>query len=355
MTLKNITEVEAGEYAEKIVATVREPLIVLDNDLKVISANKSFYQTFKVDPERTQGQFIYDLGDGEWNIPKLRSLLEDVLPQNDIFENYEVEHDFKTIGPKIMLLNARRLDGMQKILLAIEDITERKHAEESIKDAAEVRTRFASMVTHEIGNPLATIQLALDGLLNETNATDVQRRSLDIAKRSIDRLNRLTRNILDYQKMILNKTEFDMKENDINKTVGEACEGMALLGRAKGLDLVATLDEKLPKIAFDKDKIIQVLVNLLNNAIKFTDKGRISVVSRRDESSVHISVQDTGDGIASKDMGRLFKTFEKLNTDRDGTGLGLAISKEIILAHNGKIWAESELGKGTTVHFTLPV
>ena len=115
---------------ESIVETVREPLIVLDADLRVISANKSFYRSFKVNPKETQGRLIYDLGNRQWNIPKLRKLLEDILPKSTTIENYEIEHDFKTIGPKTMLLNARRLESTHMILLAIEDITERKKVEE---------------------------------------------------------------------------------------------------------------------------------------------------------------------------------------------------------------------------------
>jgi PAS domain S-box-containing protein len=127
---------EARKYAESIVETVRGPLIVLDAGLKVISANHSFYQTFKVNPEETQGRFIYDLGNRQWDIPKLRTLLEDILPKNSAFDSYEIEHDFETVGPKTMLLNARRLDTVQMVLLAIEDITERKQTEEEIKNLA---------------------------------------------------------------------------------------------------------------------------------------------------------------------------------------------------------------------------
>ena len=121
---------EARQYAESIVETVREPLLVLDADLRVSSVNASFYRTFQVTPEKTQGQLIYDLGNRQWDIPALRELLEQIIPQNTTFEDYEVEHDFATIGQKTMLLNARRIyrevNKTQMILLAIEDITERK-------------------------------------------------------------------------------------------------------------------------------------------------------------------------------------------------------------------------------------
>jgi len=126
---------EAREYAESVINTVREPLIVLDQDLRVVSVSRSFYEFFKVKPEETVGQLIYDLGNKQWDIPKLRELLETILPQKTTFDNYEVEHDFATIGRRIMLLNARQIErvlGKERIiLLAIEDITERKKLEEA--------------------------------------------------------------------------------------------------------------------------------------------------------------------------------------------------------------------------------
>ena len=118
---------KSQEYSESIIDTVREPLLVLDADLRVVSASRSFYEVFKVKPKETVGQLIYDLGNKQWDIPKLRELLEDILPKKATFDNYEVEHDFATIGRRVMLLNARRIpmppEKPKVILLAIEDIT----------------------------------------------------------------------------------------------------------------------------------------------------------------------------------------------------------------------------------------
>ena len=128
----------AREYAESIVATVREPLLILDPELRVRSANRSFYETFKVDPAETNGRSIYDLGNGQWNIPALRTLLEEILPLHVSFDDFEVEHNFAHIGPKTMLLNARCFppEGRyEAILLAIEDITESKRAASLLKEA----------------------------------------------------------------------------------------------------------------------------------------------------------------------------------------------------------------------------
>jgi len=141
------TEIQdAREYAENIVETVRKPLVVLNSDLKILTANQSFYDTFQVKPKETIGKFIYDLGNRQWDIPKLRVLFEDILPHDTVFNGYEVEHDFLDIGHKIILLNAREIFrkkiGSHIILLAMEDITERKLAEKVLRDSEE---RFRSM------------------------------------------------------------------------------------------------------------------------------------------------------------------------------------------------------------------
>jgi transcriptional regulator with GAF, ATPase, and Fis domain len=134
---------------ENILGSIREPLIVLDPDLKVIRANASFYRSFSVKPEQTEGVLIYDLGNRQWDIPKLRELLEDILPRNSVFNDFEVEHIFENIGPKIMHLNARRInrDGNQTelILLAIEDVTEREYYKRNLEELVEKRTAELSV------------------------------------------------------------------------------------------------------------------------------------------------------------------------------------------------------------------
>jgi PAS domain S-box-containing protein len=160
------------EYSESIINTIREPLIALDQDLRVVSVSRSFYEVFKAKPEETVGQLIYDLGNKQWDIPKLRDLLETILPQKTTFDNYEVVHDFATIGRRVMLLNARqiqRASGKERIiLLAIEDITERREIEaglektrkelEIIKKTADDVSEFAESIINTVREPL----LALD-------------------------------------------------------------------------------------------------------------------------------------------------------------------------------------------------
>lgn len=132
--MKELEIQDALEYTKGIINTVREPLIILYEDLTVALANRSFYQAFKVKPGKTEGEFIYNLGNRQWDIPKLRELLESILPKTTSFDNFEVEHDFPDIGKRIMLLNACRIyleaNRTKLIILAIEDTTEGKKIEE---------------------------------------------------------------------------------------------------------------------------------------------------------------------------------------------------------------------------------
>jgi PAS domain S-box-containing protein len=130
------------DYAEATIRTARDPLIVLRADLRVNTANEAFYKTFKTTPDQTEGRLIYDLGDQQWNIPKLRILLEDILPRDSFFDDLELTHDFSQIGRRTMMLNARRLEledgAAQMILLAIEDVTERQQADAATASLAEI-------------------------------------------------------------------------------------------------------------------------------------------------------------------------------------------------------------------------
>jgi chemotaxis protein methyltransferase CheR len=132
------------EFFNSVLGSVREPLMVLDSELKVVKANHAFYRTFSVKPDETEGVLIYDLGNRQWNIPRLRVLIEDILPRNTAFNDFEVEHNFEAIGPKVMHLNARRIyreaNQTQLILLAIEDVTEREYYKRHLEEMVEERT-----------------------------------------------------------------------------------------------------------------------------------------------------------------------------------------------------------------------
>src|ERR1700678_716321 len=175
LAMEDVTERRRSEadlkaietYAQNIVDTVREPLLILDTTLRVRSGNRAFYQTFQVSLEETENRLIYELGNGQWDIPDLRTLLEDIVPMSSVFNDFELEHDFPAIGRRVMLLNARKLQAGhhgELLVLAMEDVTERRRAEEEVakaKEAAETANRtkslFLANMSHELRTPLNAI------------------------------------------------------------------------------------------------------------------------------------------------------------------------------------------------------
>ena len=169
LAMEDVTERRRSEadlkaietYAQNIVETVREPLLILDTTLRVRSANRAFYQTFQVSLEETENRLIYELGNGQWDIPVLRTLLEDIVPLSSVFNDFEWEHDFPTIGRRVMLLNARKLQTGrhgESLLLAMEDVTERRRAEkgagkETAGMAKKSKSQFPATRSHELRAP----------------------------------------------------------------------------------------------------------------------------------------------------------------------------------------------------------
>ncbi|MFH1305424.1 MAG: sensor histidine kinase, partial [Candidatus Omnitrophota bacterium] len=242
-----------------------------------------------------------------------------------------------------------------------DEITHRTEVEKKLKTALQIKADFTARVSHELRTPLTAIKegvaLVLDGTAGKIS--DEQKNFLGIAKRNVDRLARIINNVLDFQKLDDGRMLFDMRENDMNESILAAREQIMPLAETKGLHIQSLLDKDLPKIQFDRDMIMQVLTNLLSNAVKYTEKGTITVSSDREGNLIRVSVNDTGCGVKKDDLPRLFLRFEQLESLKDrktgGTGLGLAIARQIITSHKGRIWAESEPGKGSTFHFTLPI
>src|SRR5436305_2030520 len=156
-------------YSQDIVDTVREPLLMLDTTLRVHSANRAFYQTFHVSLEETENRLIYELGNGQWDIPALRTLLEDIVPKNSVFSDFELEHTFPVLGRRVMLLNARKLKAGnhgELLVLAMEDVTERKRSEEEVakaKATAEATERTKGQILDTASQPLRTLDTTIRG------------------------------------------------------------------------------------------------------------------------------------------------------------------------------------------------
>jgi signal transduction histidine kinase/GGDEF domain-containing protein len=273
----------------------------------------------------------------------------------------DVIRDDKEPGIAEMRVVETQWDSQRAWLALLRDITERKKAEEKLKETMKIKSEFISTVSHELRTPLTSIKggiaFVLNGLAGDIN--EEQKELLGIAKKNVDRLARLINDVLDFEKLGSGKMKFNLQANDINQILKDVYETTASSAKNVGLDLLLELDSSLPRCSFDSDKITQVLTNLVTNALKFTEKGTITIKTTKTEDAVQVSVSDTGYGIRKEDMPKLFNRFEQLghggDTKTGGTGLGLAISKEIIERHGGKICVESNPGKGSKFTFTLPV
>lgn len=252
------------------------------------------------------------------------------------------------------------IDGSKHVVIAIDDITDRKIAEEKLKETMEMKSQFISTVSHELRTPLGCIKEAISIISDEIGGpvNDQQRKFLDMAKRNVDRLAALVNEVLDFQRLESNRVKLDIQEHSVKDVVEEAYQSMAALAKKKSIDICLELEGSLPKARFDNAKIIQVLTNLLSNAVKFTpDGGRISIGATRQNEELVMRVSDTGMGIPKEALSKLFEHFYRVHrpgVEIQGTGLGLAIVKKIVMLHEGRIEVESEVNKGTAFIIYLP-
>jgi two-component system, chemotaxis family, CheB/CheR fusion protein len=366
------------DYAQAIVETVREPLLVLNLNLEAIAANRSFYETFQVAPSQTEQRSIFDLGNRQWNNPHLRSRLEELLANDTQFQDFEVEFDFEEIGQKIMLLNARKMpqvEEVQLILLAIEDITERKQLqaqqaqlliqEQTARSAAEAANRskdqFLSTLSHELRNPLNYIvgwaSMLRTKKLNEAKTAQ----ALETIERGAKALNQLIEDILDISRITTGKFKLNPQVVEIAPLVRAAIAIVHLSADAKNIKIQSRLASVTEKILGDPTRLQQIIWNLLTNAIKFTPKGgKIKVTLKYVDAQAQIQVSDTGQGISSEFLPYVFDRFRQADGSKtrsnSGLGLGLSIVRHLVELHGGTVDAESPgEGQGATFTVRLPL
>lgn len=349
---------QAKNYAESIVDTAREPMLVLNKDFTVNSANRAFYKTFKVSKKATEGKSIYQLGNGQWNLPALRKLLEDILPHNSSFDGLEVASEFEKIGVRTMLLNARKLwrvgNHTEMILLAFEDVTEKKQAEQ-------FRNAFIGVASHELRGPVSTIKGYAQILQKRAEKTGDKLASGTLAKVNgqVSKLNELINHLLDISRIQSGKLQLDKVHFDLNSLAAVITDELQSATQTHQLILEGNIKEN---VFADKFRIGQVLTNLTSNAIKYSPQaGKVTITLSEDKSgsSCQVSVQDYGMGISPEEQQNLFQAFSRVRNAQSrkiqGIGLGLHISAEIIREHGGRIWMESKPEDGSTFHFSLPL
>ena len=225
----------------------------------------------------------------------------------------------------------------------------------------EMKSQFIATVSHELRTPLSSMReaviIVLDGVAGRINKD--QQHFLDVAKRNIDRLSRLIDDVLDFQKLNAGKMRLNMQSNSIAAAINEVFNTMQPNAAKSGVHLAVDVQRNLPTAVYDNDRILQVLINLVNNAIKFTPQGgRVQISASGEPDHVIVRISDTGYGIPKEDLSKIFDRFYRVSRpgkEIKGTGLGLAIVSKIVAAHGGRIEVESELEKGTIFTLFLPL
>ncbi len=386
---------ELHNYNEAILATIHEPMLILDKNIRVKSVNKSFCKTFQVQEEDVIGILLYKLSNNHWNISRLRELLEDIVSNNRPFHNFEVEHTFPVVGHKILLLNAHRIvqlsDNEELIILTIVDITdvrqlaielqlkEKKVLEEQLeiekkaKNNAQIKTQiaedtvkakqqFLSNMSHEIRTPMNAI-IGFTHVVLKTDLNKEQKEYINAIKVSGDALIVLINDILDLAKVDAGKMTFEQKPFNLSDAISTMLQLFEPKIKEKNLVLLKEYDETIPKTVIgDPMRLRQIILNLMSNAVKFTAKGSLTIRVRllkeeAENTTIEFELEDTGIGIREDRLEHIFNNFEQAGKETQssygGTGLGLAIVKQLVERQGGTISVRSELGKGSTFCFIM--
>jgi signal transduction histidine kinase len=348
--------------------TIREPLLVLDADYRVIQTNRAFFRTFRVSPRDTIGEILFELGDGQWNVPSLRALLRDRLASELAVDDVDIDHVFPGIGRKIMRLNARLVmtgpDVPRIILLAIEDVTDRWLTEQrlaahrgELQRSNAALHEFAFVASHDLQEPLRKIisfgeqlQISVAPLLDGKPSL-----YLDRMMNAAARMRSLIIDLLSYSQVSTSA------ESLARVDLGEITRGVVGDLETAIADAGGRVDVgELPVIEADGLQMRRLMQNLLGNALKFRRKDEPPLVRISASARAHdmwtILVNDNGIGFKEEHRDRIFRMFERLHTREqyEGSGVGLAICRRIVERHGGTIAATSTTDQGTTFTVTLP-
>jgi two-component system CheB/CheR fusion protein len=387
-------------YAESIVATIREPILVLNADLHVISANRSFYTGFQTTQQETEGKLIFELGNKQWDIPALRKLLLEILPEHTNIVDYEVIHDFPDLGERIMLLNAKKIfrdsTGDQSILLAMEDITEKRKIEralviltEELEKKISERTvslneantdllhsnqnleQYAYIASHDLQEPLRKIRI-FSALLETTYFKDLPESGRALVGKiitSAERMSLLIKGVLNFSKLL--HTDSAFTKTSLHTILNDVVSDFELLIAEKGAVITCL---PLPEIEAMPMLINQLFYNLVSNSLKFSKPGVAPIITIscrllsageiQEHSSLDIAFPyyeidftDNGIGFQQQYADQIFDVFKRLHgiDQFPGTGIGLALCKKIVMRHHGAIYGTSDETNGASFRIILPL
>ncbi len=360
------------EFNEEILNNVNLAIHVVDKDMNILAVNDELIRLSRgrIKKDKIINKNLFEA------FPFLKERLIDkeyeyVIRTGEIFLSEEkTEYHDEIIYTSTSKIPVKDKSGnVEKIITVIKDVSEQRKLEEELKDSYEelrltylklkelykVKDSFLSNVSHELRTPLTSVQ-GYTELLLEEDINEEQRHKLEIILRNSKRLSRLIKSLLDTTLIESRNIQLDLQMVSINELVAQVAEDMKTIALVKNLPIYIEIPQ-LPLIQGDRDRLMQVFSNILDNAIKFTITGEIRIKAGDENENVHINVSDTGIGIPEDKLEKIFNRFYHSNSSNarryGGVGVGLWISKNIVDAHGGKIWAESK-NRGSTFHILLP-
>lgn len=344
---------KAAQEWQRTFDSITDLVFIQDSEYTIAKVNKAFAKAMKVKPEEIIGKKCHEVVHGR-NTPWPGCPFQNVL---DSKKGYSEEVDGQNIGTPLLVTVSPIFDETGKLVGAVhvaKDITERRKVEN-------LKNEFVSMVSHELRTPLSIIKEGVSLVLDEIpgKVNEKQRDILNMSSENIGRLARIIDNLLDISKIEAGKLKLKKTLVDLSQIVKIACEEWRLKSSKKAQDLRCSIPDKPISISVDPDKIIQVLDNLISNAVKYTpEKGRIRIKLTDSKDNVKISISDTGRGISKKDLPKVFDKFQQFGRTSgpgaNGTGLGLAITKNLVREHGGTIKVESKVNKGSKFTVVFP-
>ncbi|MGA2590701.1 MAG: chemotaxis protein CheB [Bryobacteraceae bacterium] len=370
---KNAALAQARDFAMSIVETVRQPLLVLDTDLRVRMANRAFYRTFQTSPPEAEGKVIYALSRGSWDLPGLRDSLDRLLQGRNSFPDFEIERDFPTVGHRSLVLGGCHINHLKMILLAVDDITERKLAQQALHKSEEhlrqsqkmeAVGRLAGGIAHDFNNLLTAIIGYSDLLVDTLSGNEPAIQQVLEIKTAGNRAASLTQQLLAFSR----RQVLQPKVLDLNVIVAEFDR---MLRRLVGERINVAIDcaSALWQVRADPGEIGRAIMNLSLNARDAMPAGGTlaietvnATLTEADATEqdlapgryVTMAVRDTGVGMNAELQAHIFEPFFTTKETGRGTGLGLATVLGIVEQSGGAIRCESEVGRGTTFRIFLP-
>ena len=370
LTFTNVTAFRASidqaiherEYTKAILNTVIEPLVVLGPDLRLQTANRAFYGMFGVSRDQAHDVPFQNLGDDEWRSSGLWAALQATASIDHPFQTLEIERDLPVLGRRTVLVDARKLsrEGATAILVALQDITERKAAEQALKEAARRKDEFLATLAHELRGPLAPLRNMLEVMKRAGNDGDLIKQARATMDRQVSQMTRLIDDLLDLSRISRDKIELKRERLELASVVYHAVEASRPFSDSAGHELSVALPLEPIYLDADPVRITQVIGNLLNNACKYTESGgNIWLSAERQGSDLVMKVKDTGVGIPTDMLSRIFEMFAQvgrsLEQSQGGLGIGLTLVKRLVELHGGSVEAFSEgPGRGSEFVVRLP-